>query len=202
MAPMAASTPAPQEPPGRSPAPAAPSVPSGPSGPGKGGAVVVGASSGIGAALVRRLAGEGWNVAALARRSGELERLARECQGLPGRVFVHVHDTRRLKGAARQMYRGVHQGKYGLKALIGDPDRALEQVTKILGLYSSEDEKAVLRQKLKHDAERHSMDLEAKRLEIIKSAKDLENPDDEPPTPTMIVVEVKDARKHDSDAES
>lgn len=91
---MAASTPAPQEPPGRSPAPAAPSVPSGPSGPGKGGAVVVGASSGIGAALVRRLAGEGWNVAALARRSGELERLARECQGLPGRVFVHVHDTR------------------------------------------------------------------------------------------------------------
>ncbi|MBP8812329.1 MAG: terminase small subunit [Laribacter sp.] len=124
-----------------------------------------------------------------------------ECAG-DGRGKVHVHDTRRLKGAARQMYRGVHQGKYGLKALIGDPDRALEQVTKILGLYSSEDEKAVLRQKLKHDAERHSMDLEAKRLEIIKSAKDLENPDDEPPTPTMIVVEVKDARKHDSDAES
>lgn len=60
------------------------------------GAIVIGASSGIGAALVSRLTREGWNVAALARRSGELEQLAQECAkgGASGRVFVHVHDTR------------------------------------------------------------------------------------------------------------
>ncbi len=40
-------------------------------------AVVVGASSGIGAALVQRLAGEGAHVAALARRAEELEALLR-----------------------------------------------------------------------------------------------------------------------------
>jgi short-subunit dehydrogenase len=60
------------------------------------GAIVVGASSGIGAALVRRLAQEGYAVAALARRSAELDELARACADAkcPGRVFVHVHDTR------------------------------------------------------------------------------------------------------------
>ncbi len=65
------------------------------SGPPAPGAIVIGASSGIGAALVRRLAGEGWNVAALARRVDQLDELARACSSanLPGRVFVHVHDT-------------------------------------------------------------------------------------------------------------
>ena len=47
--------------------------------PPKGRAIVVGASSGIGAALVRRLSAEGWNVAALARRTDQLEGLAAEC---------------------------------------------------------------------------------------------------------------------------
>ncbi len=63
------------------------------------GAIVIGASSGIGAALVRRLAQEGWNVAALARRGGELDDLARACiaAGSSGRVFVHVHDTREVE---------------------------------------------------------------------------------------------------------
>lgn len=65
----------------------------------QGGAIIVGASSGIGAALVRRLAKEGWNVAALARRAGELDELARACaaEGSKGRVFVHVHDTREVE---------------------------------------------------------------------------------------------------------
>lgn len=94
-----------------------------------------------------------------------------ECSG-EGKGKVHVHDTRRLKGAARQMYRGVHQGKDGLKALVGDPDRALEQVTKILGMYTSEDEKARLRQQLKQDAERHALELEAKRLEIARQQRE------------------------------
>jgi NAD(P)-dependent dehydrogenase (short-subunit alcohol dehydrogenase family) len=57
-------------------------------------AIVVGASSGIGAALVRRLAGEGWRVAALARRTGELERLRGEAGGA---VLVRAHDVQRVE---------------------------------------------------------------------------------------------------------
>lgn len=61
-----------------------------------GGAIVIGASSGIGAALVRRLAAEGWSVAALARRGDELEALASACraEGSTGVVATYVHDTR------------------------------------------------------------------------------------------------------------
>lgn len=58
-------------------------------------AIVVGASSGIGEHLVRGLVKEGARVAAVARRQGELERLAREC-GDPGdgsKVIVAAHDV-------------------------------------------------------------------------------------------------------------
>lgn len=54
-------------------------------------ALVVGASSGIGAALVRALVAEGYRVAALARRSAELERLRAECGA--ERVLARVHDV-------------------------------------------------------------------------------------------------------------
>ena len=60
-------------------------------------AIVVGASSGIGAALVRRLASEGYRVAAVARRAELLEELAREAgpaaAALGGAVHVHAHDV-------------------------------------------------------------------------------------------------------------
>jgi NAD(P)-dependent dehydrogenase (short-subunit alcohol dehydrogenase family) len=60
-------------------------------------AIVVGASSGIGAALVRRLAAEGYAVAALARRRGALDELAREsadpARASGGRVLVREHDV-------------------------------------------------------------------------------------------------------------
>ncbi len=49
-------------------------------------AIVVGASSGIGAAVARALAAGGCRVAVVARRAAELEALAREIDGLP---FVH-----------------------------------------------------------------------------------------------------------------
>jgi NAD(P)-dependent dehydrogenase (short-subunit alcohol dehydrogenase family) len=60
-------------------------------------ALVVGASSGIGAALVRELARAGYQVAALARRRDRLDELARECAPLVehsgGAVHVHAHDV-------------------------------------------------------------------------------------------------------------
>jgi len=56
-------------------------------------AIVVGASSGIGAALVRQLAAEGYTVAALARREEQLRALEEECTGAPGRVVLATHDV-------------------------------------------------------------------------------------------------------------
>ncbi len=54
-------------------------------------AIVVGASSGLGAALVRRLAGQGYRVAAVARREAELAAL-RDSAGR-GLVCPYVHDV-------------------------------------------------------------------------------------------------------------
>ena len=66
--------------------------------PGRRRAIVVGASSGIGAALVRQLASEGYRVAALARRQSEIEALAHTCgplaEALGGLVLPQVHDVR------------------------------------------------------------------------------------------------------------
>ena len=60
-------------------------------------AIVVGASSGIGAALVRRLAREGYRVAALARRADQLEALetacADDCAASGGSVLARPHDV-------------------------------------------------------------------------------------------------------------
>lgn len=54
---------------------------------------VTGASSGIGAAVALELARRGWTVAVTARRFEQLEALARQAQGLPGRLVVHAGDV-------------------------------------------------------------------------------------------------------------
>ncbi len=61
-------------------------------------AIVIGASSGIGAALVQRLALQGYTVAALARRENELRALANSVNGnfpksSKSKVLVYGHDV-------------------------------------------------------------------------------------------------------------
>lgn len=63
-------------------------------------ALVVGASSGLGAALVRQLAAEGYGVAAVARRGALLQALAEEAGPGPGAVHALVHDVLRVDGVA------------------------------------------------------------------------------------------------------
>ncbi len=60
-------------------------------------ALVIGASSGIGEALARRLAADGAQVAMVARRGDALERIAAEINGLCGeeRAIPFVHDVAR-----------------------------------------------------------------------------------------------------------
>ena len=57
--------------------------------------IIVGASDGIGAALARRLAREGYTLALLARRGDKLESLCAEINQLIGesRVRAYVHDV-------------------------------------------------------------------------------------------------------------
>ena len=58
-------------------------------------AIVVGASSGVGAALVKLLAAHGYHVAALARREEELEATCAEANRIAGtaRASTYVHDV-------------------------------------------------------------------------------------------------------------
>lgn len=70
-------------------------------------AIVVGASSGIGAALVRELAAAGTDVVAIARRTEQLGELARSCAGARGRVHVLAHDVARFDDAAPAFERAL-----------------------------------------------------------------------------------------------
>lgn len=100
-----------------------------------------------------------------------------ECGG-DGRGKIHVHDTRRLKGAARRLYAGVHQGKDGLKVLVDERMKALDNVSRILGVYNDKRDdagKALAAEKLRLENERlrKSLDEEIKALEIEKRKAEL-----------------------------
>ena len=56
-------------------------------------AIVVGASSGIGESLARRLAAEGCHVALVARRQPELDRIAKDIRESGGKAEVFLHDV-------------------------------------------------------------------------------------------------------------
>ena len=56
-------------------------------------AIVVGASSGMGAELVRQLTADGWDVAALARRADRLDELVQAATEVSGRVVATPHDV-------------------------------------------------------------------------------------------------------------
>lgn len=62
-------------------------------------ALIVGGSTGIGAALVARLVAEGWSVAVVARRQDALDALVASTRDAAartgGRVFAHAHDVAR-----------------------------------------------------------------------------------------------------------
>ncbi len=107
-------------------------------------AIVVGASSGIGAAIVRQLVHEGYRVVALARRRPELDALVEACapagRASGGSVSVRAHDVHDVdsipalfEGAARELG-GLHLVVYaaGVMPEVGrdeyDTAKDLEQV--------------------------------------------------------------------------
>ncbi len=82
-------------------------------------AILVGASSGIGAALARRLADEGYQVALLARRAEMLENLTNEINLKHGetRVLYYVHDVMDYESIP-QLFRQVIADLGGLDTFI------------------------------------------------------------------------------------
>ena len=85
-------------------------------------AIVIGASSGIGAALVRRLALQGYTVAALARREQELQTLADSVnanfeEDSPSRVLVYGHDVNDTEAVA-DLFRDIVRDLGGLDLIV------------------------------------------------------------------------------------
>jgi decaprenylphospho-beta-D-erythro-pentofuranosid-2-ulose 2-reductase len=80
-------------------------------------AVVVGASSGIGEALARRLAAEGARVALVARRREELLRVQSEIQKAGGKADLYVHDVIEMQ-AAPALFERIRAELGGIDLLI------------------------------------------------------------------------------------
>ena len=72
-------------------------------------AIVVGASSGMGEELAKLLARKGYRVALVARRAGELERIASEINSAgANRALVYAHDVARTEEVPELFQRVVH----------------------------------------------------------------------------------------------
>lgn len=56
-----------------------------------------------------------------------------ECGG-EGEEYVHIADTRKVKGNARKLFAGVKQTKNGIEVLMRDQDAALANLAKYLGM--------------------------------------------------------------------
>ena len=95
-------------------------------------ALVVGASSGVGAALVKRLAAHGCRVAAVARRKEELEGLATwaRAAGGTGEVLPYVADVRDPQSVP-ELFEAITTELGGLDLMIEeyDTDKDLEMLT-------------------------------------------------------------------------
>jgi NAD(P)-dependent dehydrogenase (short-subunit alcohol dehydrogenase family) len=72
-------------------------------------AILIGASSGIGEALAKKLLRKGWNVGLVARRAEELERIAAPFNRRERRAFTYPHDVTRLEEAAPLFQQIVHE---------------------------------------------------------------------------------------------
>ncbi|MEM1448620.1 MAG: SDR family NAD(P)-dependent oxidoreductase [Planctomycetota bacterium] len=87
----------------------------------RGRALVVGASSGMGAALVRQLAAEGYAVAAVARRASLLEALAKEADAGAGhvvhRVLHRAHDVTAIDEVP-ELFEGIVRDLGGLDLFV------------------------------------------------------------------------------------
>jgi NADP-dependent 3-hydroxy acid dehydrogenase YdfG len=86
-------------------------------------AVVTGASSGIGAATARALAGDGFHVVCAARRKDRIEELAGEIQGTA--VVCDVTDAESVRGLARSVDGAVGS----LDVLVNNAGGAVDQAT-------------------------------------------------------------------------
>ncbi|WP_165708304.1 terminase small subunit [Pectobacterium polaris] len=61
------------------------------------------------------------------------------CNGM-GVSRSHFHDTRDLRGAARRLYAGVKEGKFGLEVITRNQDDALKMVAQHLGMLKNRTE--------------------------------------------------------------
>ncbi|KGA38939.1 hypothetical protein KU75_25740, partial [Pectobacterium odoriferum] len=61
------------------------------------------------------------------------------CNGM-GVSRSYFHDTRDLRGAARRLYAGVKEGKFGLEVITRNQDDALKMVAQHLGMLKNRTE--------------------------------------------------------------
>ena len=87
-------------------------------------AVVTGASSGIGAAIVEYLASNGINVIGLARRSGKVEELARELSHCDGKIYARGCDISDY-AALKETFKWIEEKFSVIHILINNAGRGL-----------------------------------------------------------------------------